>query len=239
MRERITRPTPGQRDGAEPQQVRRSAEARAARGSNLELLTALGLRTKPPISKPGDPDERQADRVADAFMRGQAAPGLARGTGAVEPAKRALPDPARSAGQALPPAVRREYEGFFRVDLSSVRIRTDASAAALARGIGARAFAHDKSIYFAQGRYQPHSRTGRRLLAHEIAHTLQGPADGAHLRRTPKTRRQQADPPRPSRSIRSSEPIPPASPTPRSMPPTRDTAGRTGTRNPRADGRCA
>jgi len=41
------------------------------------------------------------------------------------------------------------------------------------RQLGARAFTHGKNIYFNSGEYNPASSEGKRLLAHELVHTIQ------------------------------------------------------------------
>jgi hypothetical protein len=60
-------------------------------------------------------------------------------------------------------------------DFSRVRVHTDAGAAAAARAVSADAFALGSDLYFAPGRYAPGTADGRRLLAHELAHTVQQP----------------------------------------------------------------
>lgn len=64
----------------------------------------------------------------------------------------------------------------LRVDFRAVRVHDGADAARSSSAIGARAYAAGTHLAFATGRYAPHSAEGRRLLAHELAHTLQ---DGA------------------------------------------------------------
>jgi hypothetical protein len=54
-----------------------------------------------------------------------------------------------------------------------VRVHADEGAARLAQGIGAEAFTAGRHIVFDQGRYQPGTRSGRRLLAHELTHVAQ------------------------------------------------------------------
>jgi len=49
---------------------------------------------------------------------------------------------------------------------------------AAARSIDADAFTWQKDIHFADGQYDPQTRRGLRLLAHETAHTVQGGAAG-------------------------------------------------------------
>jgi hypothetical protein len=76
-------------------------------------------------------------------------------------------------GMPLPPWLRARFERSLGTDLSAVRVHADDSAGAAARAVGARAFAHGQDVFFAEGRYQPDSSAGQRLLAHEVAHTVQ------------------------------------------------------------------
>jgi Domain of unknown function (DUF4157) len=73
------------------------------------------------------------------------------------------------------------------VDFSRVRIHTGRSAAAAARQFGAQAFTAGSDISFAAGSYAPHTDTGRRLIAHELAHVVQqrGIAGDTVFRQTP------------------------------------------------------
>jgi hypothetical protein len=102
---------------------------------------------------------------------------------ALSPTETAASAPPQAGCARLPAATRREYEGFFGTDLSSVRVFTDPVSAGMARDLHAQAFTQRGHIHFAQDRYQPHTVAGRKLLAHELAHTQQG--SGARLRRTP------------------------------------------------------
>lgn len=64
----------------------------------------------------------------------------------------------------------------------TVRIHDDDRAADAARALHARAFTVGRDIVFGAGEYRPHTRTGRRLLAHELTHVDQqtgGRAGGA------------------------------------------------------------
>lgn len=83
-------------------------------------------------------------------------------------------------GQPLNPAVRSYFEPRFGRDLSHVRLHTGTGAAQAAHGIGARAYTLRNHIAFGAGQYQPSSREGRRLIAHELTHTFQ---QGAVIRR--------------------------------------------------------
>ena len=58
-------------------------------------------------------------------------------------------------------------------DFSGVRIHTDARAAASAEAVNAQAYTVGRDIVFGAGQYAPGTDEGRRLLAHELTHTLQ------------------------------------------------------------------
>ncbi|MDQ6775607.1 MAG: DUF4157 domain-containing protein [Actinomycetota bacterium] len=58
-------------------------------------------------------------------------------------------------------------------DFSHVRVHADGQAARSAAALGAAAYTLGPTIVFGQDRYRPGSPAGRRLLAHELAHTVQ------------------------------------------------------------------
>jgi hypothetical protein len=76
-------------------------------------------------------------------------------------------------GEPLGAEVRGEMEQRLGHDFGHVRIHTDARAAAAARALDSLAFTSGPHVVFAEGRYHPHTPEGRRLLAHELVHTLQ------------------------------------------------------------------
>ena len=78
-----------------------------------------------------------------------------------------------SPGRPLEPATRDFMEGRFDRDLGHVRVHDDSHAAASARDVDALAYTVGPHIVFDHGRYQPDTSSGRHLLAHELAHTLQ------------------------------------------------------------------
>jgi Domain of unknown function (DUF4157) len=82
-------------------------------------------------------------------------------------------DVLNSPGQPLDPASRAFFETRFGSDLSRVRIHDTAQAAASADAVGALGYTVGQHIAFARGQYQPGTDSGRRLLAHELAHTFQ------------------------------------------------------------------
>jgi hypothetical protein len=79
----------------------------------------------------------------------------------------------QGSGQALAPSVRARFEPHFGRGFSDVRVHTDRAAAKAAEGLEAKAFTRDRHIVFGQGKYQPETREGQRLIAHELTHVVQ------------------------------------------------------------------
>ncbi len=79
----------------------------------------------------------------------------------------------RSPGQPLDRTARDFFETRFVRNFSGVRIHTDAHAAASARSVQALAYTVGNQIVFGAGQYAPQTAPGRRLIAHELAHTVQ------------------------------------------------------------------
>ena len=79
----------------------------------------------------------------------------------------------RSPGRPLEPSVRGEMEARFGHDFSSVRVHTDGRATESAQAVNAKAYTVGSDVVFGAGRYTPTTPEGSRLLAHELAHTVQ------------------------------------------------------------------
>jgi Domain of unknown function (DUF4157) len=82
-------------------------------------------------------------------------------------------DVLRAPGQPLDPATRGLMEPRFGHDFSRVRVHADAAAAQSARAAGALAYTVGNQIVFGKDQYAPDTDPGRKLLAHELAHTVQ------------------------------------------------------------------
>ncbi|PWV61189.1 DUF4157 domain-containing protein [Plasticicumulans acidivorans] len=76
-------------------------------------------------------------------------------------------------GEPLGAGLRRDMEARFGHDFSGVRLHTGAAAQTAAAAIDARAYTLGQHIVFGAGAGAPHSASGRRVLAHELVHTLQ------------------------------------------------------------------
>ena len=69
-------------------------------------------------------------------------------------------------------------------DFSDVRVHTDAEANELNHDLQADAFTTGKDIFFRDGKYNPASSDGQKLLAHELTHVVQqrdAPSGGAEM----------------------------------------------------------
>ncbi|MBN1259201.1 MAG: DUF4157 domain-containing protein, partial [Anaerolineae bacterium] len=88
----------------------------------------------------------------------------------------------RGAGRPLPADTRTFMESRFGADFSGVRVHADSGAGQISQQIQAKAFTQGQDIYFGAGQYAPESDAGKRLLAHELTHTIQQ-TGGVQLRR--------------------------------------------------------
>lgn len=75
------------------------------------------------------------------------------------------------------------YEPRFGKSFSDIRIHNGEAADKAARSINARAFTVGNNIAFANGEYDSSSVSGRKLMAHELTHTLQQSAGDHSVQR--------------------------------------------------------
>jgi vacuolar-type H+-ATPase subunit H len=80
---------------------------------------------------------------------------------------------ARGGGQPLEAGLQRSMGQAMGADFSGVKVHTDAQADRLNQSIQARAFTTGQDVFFRQGEYNPGSRGGQELLAHELTHVVQ------------------------------------------------------------------
>jgi len=88
-------------------------------------------------------------------------------------------------GQPLDPQARASLEPRFHFDFSRVRVHSGQEAEQSARAVNALAYTVGNHIVFGPNQYAPSAPTGRRLLAHELAHVVQQNGTGAMLQRQP------------------------------------------------------
>ncbi|HEY9262010.1 DUF4157 domain-containing protein [Chitinophaga sp.] len=145
-------------------------------------------QTKLTVSTPGDPQEQEADKMADKVVQrasidshtldqrddrvgiatkkeGGAAPAPGAGA-AVRPVS-------KGGGSTLPTNTAAEMSGSFGYDFGKVRIHTGTEAQAAAAQLQAQAFTYGGEIYFNKDKYNPGTKEGKWLLAHELTHVVQ------------------------------------------------------------------
>jgi hypothetical protein len=148
------------------------------------------LQTKLRIGQTNDIYEQEAERVAEQVMR-MPAPVQTKCTkyeegiqkkslktlqGSDNEVKPEIESDINSligSGDLLPESSRAFFEPRFRYDFSRVRVHTDARAAESARAVNALAYTVGTNVVFGLGQYAPATLGGRRLLAHELTHTIQ------------------------------------------------------------------
>lgn len=160
-------------------QVRRNREKRGA--VHEQLLS--NVQAKLEVSEPGDSLEAEANAVAGQVMRGQQAEVNGSSSQVSHRQEQVSPEisagfesslsSSKGSGIPLNDSMREEMESKLGVDMSDVKVHTDAQADAMSKDINAKAFTHGQDIYFKEGEYNPASSTGKELLAHELVHTVQ------------------------------------------------------------------
>jgi hypothetical protein len=150
------------------------------------------LQNRLAVSQPGDAAEKEADRVAE-----QAASPTAGDKPPVTPSRNLVNDQSsgqrdensensaappdlesrleseKDGGAALPERTRAQMESRLGADFTDVKIHTGGEAGRMNRDLSAQAFTQGSDIYFGEGKFQPETREGQRLLAHELTHVVQ------------------------------------------------------------------
>lgn len=165
-----------------------------SRASECEECGKKGSGGRPRIQRQasdfnsGDSYEQEADRIAAEIVRGDTFDGGQRGGGpfpvrdacasstSLSP-DRAIPavvrEVLRSEGEPLAAGVRAFFETKLGYDFSSIRIHAGDKPSASAAAVDARAYTFGRHLVFGAGEYEPATREGRLLLAHELIHSVQ------------------------------------------------------------------
>lgn len=174
--------------GALPRTLALSAASAAGRGASAGDAP-VPARGKLRVGADDDPLEQEADRLGSSVLHAPAAAGTApAGPAANGPAPRGggahappvVHQVLHAPGQPLEEPVRAEFEGRFGQSFAGIRIHADRRAAESADALQARAYTVAQHIAFGAGQYAPETREGKRLLAHELAHTVQQTAARPH-----------------------------------------------------------
>ena len=166
--------------------------------TNFNFADVNVLQPKLTLGEPNDPYEQEADRVASEVVKkihsGQAADdqddtvqrSLSHNfsfltiqrdggviTGVANGDFEAQLNQARSGGSSLEPKLQGKLESAMGTNFSRVKIHTDQQADQLSQSIQAKAFTTGQDIFFKQGAYNPGSKGGQELIAHELTHVVQ------------------------------------------------------------------
>lgn len=79
----------------------------------------------------------------------------------------------KGGGSPLPGTTRSFMESRIGADFSKVRVHNDDNAHKLSAQLNAQAFALGNNVFFNKGKYNPGTRSGQHLLAHELTHVVQ------------------------------------------------------------------
>ncbi|MEQ8958488.1 MAG: DUF4157 domain-containing protein [Coleofasciculus sp. C2-GNP5-27] len=150
-----------------------------------ETEITLPIQAKLTIGEPNDKYEQEADRVARQVVDKIHSPTPE----TVQRQEMGDEDEVRlkseagsggtvEAGVGVTGVRKSRMEGAFGADFSGVRVHTDAKSDELNQAIQAKAFTTGEDIFFRDGAYQPGSRGGQELLAHELTHVVQQKARG-------------------------------------------------------------
>lgn len=163
-----------------------TAASRARRGPRSKTMTRFYRATQGGIKnhEAGAKEQEQIKKGkgGDREEQGKGSKEQDSGAGHKEETSTALGQKikaSRGKGQPITAAVRKAMEKQFGADFSRVRIHHDEESAHFCADLGVRAFTWGDDIFFAAGAYDPESAGGKKLLAHELTHTLQ---PGAHDR---------------------------------------------------------
>ena len=138
------------------------------------------VHAKLEMTEPGDHDEREADAMANTIMSGgkiarKISSGGSGSSGiAVSQQMESQLNHLQGGGRQMPEGLRNMMESGFGQDFSQVRLHTDSEAASMSSSIHAKAFTLGNDIYFNRGQFSPQTSEGRRLVAHELTHVVQG-----------------------------------------------------------------
>jgi hypothetical protein len=182
------------------------------------------VQAKMAVSSPSDPFEVEAEKVAADFVKRSYSPGSNSGGGSDPSinrstssliARRASGDglensgagletsaeaaqkisrAAASGGRPLDGATRSRFENGLGADLSAVKVHTGVQSDTLCRSLSADAFSTGRDVFFSSGTFNPGTKSGDHLLAHELTHVVQqGAAPTIARSKTPASAGQAAE----------------------------------------------
>ena len=146
---------------------------------SASMPSSIKVKAKLEMTQPSDAEEQEAEAVADSIVNeGRIARAVSNGNSGEGVALSSSFGNKLSAlqgqGSRLYGGLKEKMESGFGRDFSNVRLHTDEASAEMSSSISAKAFTYGNDIYFNQGQFNPKTRDGQKLLAHELAHVAQG-----------------------------------------------------------------
>lgn len=174
--------------------------------TNTSSKGPAAIQARLEVNNPNDRFEQEADSVAERVVSGESSiqrkctdcekegelqmkPLVQLKTNSNESEHEVQPwvqqqiESSRGSGKSLPSQTRSFMESGIGADFQHVSIHTGTEAVQMNRDLGAKAFTVGNDIYFNSGQYSPETGEGKKLLAHELTHTVQQGASGQSIQR--------------------------------------------------------
>ncbi len=164
MAERVMRmPAPA---APAKEELQRQADDRLQRGATPQEQVKRKEEEK--LRKAPQPEESLNRKEEEKLQRKEGD-----GTSTVDAGTQSAVRSGATGGEPLSSGTRSFMEPRFGADFGGVRVHSDEQSARLGGQLAARAFTYQNHVFFARDQYQPETGAGRRLLAHELSHTVQ------------------------------------------------------------------
>ncbi|MDB9494819.1 DUF4157 domain-containing protein [Spirulina major CS-329] len=157
----------------------------AANDKYEQEADAVAAQVVQRLNAPPPPVQRDGDDPTPTIRRQTLRPQVTQAGGGISPDLEQSIQRERGNGQALNDKIRTPLESAFGADFSSVRIHTNTASDHLNQSVQAKAFTTGSDVFFRQGAYNPSSRGGQELLAHELTHVVQ--QSQGSIQRKPQT----------------------------------------------------
>lgn len=175
----------GPADDPFEREAQRTAETVTSIGASpsafgaLPIAASLTAVTQRAVGKNEPPTKKDDDEK----KKVQKAPSTGGGSNTMPAGVESRINTMQTGGEPLSASLRASFEPRFGYDFGAVRTHSGGDAAGAAAAIGARAFTVGDHIFFGPGEFRPESASGRRLIAHELTHTVQQQSGAARATR--------------------------------------------------------
>ncbi|MCB8777817.1 DUF4157 domain-containing protein [Planktothrix agardhii 1031] len=159
-----------QREGEEEEEIQAKSDISAIQREGEEEEEVQAKADSSAIQREGEEEEEVQAKPQNKTLGG----------GAVSTDIETTIQSAKSVGSPLDAGMQRKMGKAMGADFSGVKVHTDSQSDKLNRSLSSRAFATGPNLFFKQGEYNPGSKTGQELIAHELTHVVQQGATANH-----------------------------------------------------------